>query len=132
MSRRRAILIAVIMCATAVAVFYVLGNPFDPFSKNRFSAEVWRTADAESRARMARDAIRHHLVPSLTTTQVVSLLGNPDKVIRDADAGGHKLAGAKTYSYYLGCWSSYGFDDAFLYVHLDEAGSVISAEVNGY
>ena len=130
---RRKAWIAGIACAFVIVIavvgFSIMGNPFD---HSRFSADAWRTADAKSRAPMARDAIRHHLVAGLRADQVLSLIGKPDAVLRGSDAGGHKLAGVKTYSYHLGCWSGYGFDDAFLYVHFDAAGTVISAEVNGY
>jgi len=81
---------------------------------------------------MARSAIRRHLTVGLAEPQVVALLGKPDEIRNVEDPGGHKLPGSQTYSYYLGSWSVYGFDDAFLYVHLDAAGRILSAEVNGY
>lgn len=133
---RQAVWIIATLCVTAVTIagvlYHVMGNPFDPFDDSRFSVEAWRTADETSRAEMVRDAIRHHLVAGLTEIEVASLLGAPGDTIRGADAGGNKLAGAKTYSYPLGCWSWYGFDSTFLYIHFDETGRVISAEINGY
>jgi hypothetical protein len=133
---RRLSLIAGMLCLTIVlamgVVFAIIGNPFDPFAKQQFSTEAWRAGDAKTRAGMARDAIRRHLNHGLSEQQVTSLLGKPGNVISGIDAGGHKLLGVKTYSYHLGCWSGYGLDDAFLYVHLDAAGLVVSAEVNGY
>jgi hypothetical protein len=133
---RRFFLIASVICLIAVlamgVVFAIIGNPFDPFAKHQFSTETWRTGDTKTRAGMARDAIRRHLNQGLNEQQVTSLLGKPGDVISGIDNGGHKLPGVKTYSYHLGCWSGYGLDDAFLYVHFDAGGLVVGAEVSGY
>jgi hypothetical protein len=136
MPRKRVVLIVGIILtagiAAVVVVYCLMGNPFDPFDDSRFSVEAWRSADPKSRARMARDVIRHYLTPGTTEERVTSLVGKPDEVIEGADAGGHWLPGARSYSYRLGSWSLYGFDDAFLYIHIDRAGKVIVAEVTGH
>jgi hypothetical protein len=134
---RRQILIRIgILCAAFIAVVVLIylhmGNPFDRFDDRRFSVAEWRTADAETRAGMARDIVRNQLVPGSNESRVTNLLGDPEKVISGTDPGGNKLPGIKTFTYYLGCGSGSDFDDAFLYVHFDEAGTVISVEINGY
>jgi hypothetical protein len=118
--------------AIAGLTYSFLGNPLDPFDDRPFSASEWRLATVDDRAPMARSAVRRHLIQGLPDSQVVALLGDPDEVRTARDPGGNTLQGAQTYLYYLGSWSDYGFDDAFLYVHLDATGRVRSAEVNGY
>jgi hypothetical protein len=81
---------------------------------------------------MARSAVRQ-VTPGLLESQVVALLGPPEGIRTGEDDGGHKLKGTRTYWYGLGSWSEYnGFDDAYLYVHLDASDRVVVAEVTGY
>lgn len=69
----------------------------------------------------------------MTKSEVVFLLGNPEESLTgETDGGGNRLIGHETYSYYIGSWFGYGFDDAFLYVYFDSTGKMLSAEVNGY
>lgn len=127
------VFLVIVLTVGFVAVTYaVRGNPLDPFDDRRFSTSAWRTTSADGKAPMARSAIRDHLRPGLSQAELVALLGEPGARLTGKDAGGNGLAGSQTYSYYLGSWSIYGFDDAFLYVHLDSDGRIISAEVNGY
>ncbi|QEG24815.1 hypothetical protein MFFC18_47400 [Mariniblastus fucicola] len=80
---------------------------------------------------MARDVVSR--VHGMDRDAVVELLGQPsDRLDAATDAGGHRLRGAEVFSYYIGSWSGYGFDDAFVYVHLDADGHVIYSEVTGY
>ncbi|GMU83209.1 MAG: hypothetical protein AMXMBFR47_30800 [Planctomycetota bacterium] len=82
---------------------------------------------------MANDA-RRHIAVGRAAAEVESLLGEPEKIISDRrqDAGGNPLDGRVTFSYYLGSWSMVAWDDAFLYVNLDDDGRVVSTEVTGY
>ena len=131
---RRRLGIIVVLCVLALpaAIYAVIGNPLDPFDNRTFSAAAWRNGDREARARMARSAVRRHVVAGLSEQQLVALLGAPDDVLTTADPAGNSLPGTRRYEYYLGSWSTYGFDDAFLYVHLDAANRVMSAEIDGY
>ena len=104
----------------------------DPFNDATFNAAAWAKLDAQERAAMSRDLIQNHLPTGMSHAAVESLLGPPYRVIRRSDAGGHRLPGVETYSYYIGSWSMYGFDDAFVYVHLDASGNVLSSEITGY
>lgn len=69
------------LIGAAAALYGAVGNPFDPFDDRRFSVQAWSEAPEESRARMARDAVRRHLPPGLTEPGVVSLLGPPESVL---------------------------------------------------
>ncbi len=104
-----------------------------PFDDLPFAADLWRAADSTTRARLADDALRHIAV-GWSAKEIESLLGQPEKIISDRrqDAGGNPLDGRVTYSYYLGSWSLVAWDDAFLYVNLDDDGRVVSTEVIGY
>ena len=66
------------------------------------------------------------------------LLGPPRRVPGVAgspiDGFGSSCVVSATYAYYLGSWSGlgpYGFDSAFLYIHLDGEGRVLAAEITG-
>ncbi len=123
-------MLAPLAAASLTTVVYLsVGNPLDPFDDQRFTAARWHGSDPESRAPIARSVARRHLTPGLSSTQVLALVGQPDNVYGRGD---DRTRGDQTYSYYLGNWSLYGFDDAFLYVHLDAQGKVITAEVTGY
>lgn len=77
---------------------------------------------------MARDLIKHHLLPGLTGEQVIALVGDPDQV----RAEDQRLVGKKLYTYSVGHWSFHGMDAAYVYVHLDADNRVVKAEVYGY
>ena len=80
---------------------------------------------------MARSVLSQ--VRGLNQQQVLELLGEPgDRLTSTIDAGGHRLRGAEVFSYYIGCWSMHGMDDAFVYVHFDADGAVIHSEITGY
>ena len=80
-----------------------------------------------------RDAIKR-LPVGMSVDQVRDLLGEPAPVRRYAgavDAYGNQLRYPETWKYYLGSWSGYGLDDAFLYVHFDSDEKVASVEITG-
>jgi hypothetical protein len=118
------------LAAGGVVSLIQLGMRLDPFNQETFVPAQWLARHREARARMARDLVRHHLPGGLPRTKVEALLGRPDEVLSGrVDAGGNRLLGASTYSYYLG---SVGYDTAFLYVHVDRNGNIVSAEITGY
>ena len=127
---------AVFALVLVVTTFASVGNPFDPFDDRRFSTKGWSATsgmgDRERRAAMARDLVARHLPHGMDKKNVEKLLGPPDGIPTKEDAGGNRLPGTHVYEYYLGSWSGYGFDDAFLYVCFDASDQVMHAEINGY
>jgi len=70
----------------------------------------------------------------MSADNVRGMLGQPTPVNRfagAADAYGNHLSYPETWSYYLGSWSMYGLDDAFLYVHFDSGKRVTLVEITG-
>jgi hypothetical protein len=125
------------LAAAVVAVLLGIGitlrSYFDPFDDQSFVQSTWAAATPEARASMARDVIRR-LHARMTSGQVQDLLGQPTPVARlpgNVDAYGNRLKFPTTWSYYLGSWSGYGLDDAFLYVHFESDKKVASAEITG-
>jgi hypothetical protein len=110
-----------------------LNRYLDPFDDQPFAQSAWASADTRVRAPMARDAIRR-LPTGMTADQVQALLGRPTPVPRysgEVDAYGNHLKYPETWFYYLGSWSVYGLDDAFLYVHFDSDKKVALVEITG-
>jgi hypothetical protein len=129
--------VGLVVCA------YLLINWLDPFAARRFDPESWSTADSKGRAAMARDAIRH-MPPGLPEAEITKLLGEAGDVIATEKLvgstpggplprfGGSAPAGSvRTYSYYLGSWSNWAYDDTFLWVHVDNEGRVVAAVIGG-
>ena len=121
----------------AIVAFIAIWNVFhpfdDPFDKRPFSESDWSSASHEERARMSRDLIRNHLPVGLSEDDVLVLLGPPSGTITHDSIGSASIRPGctKTLEYYLGCWSNYGMDSAFVYVHLDHNGRVAQAEIIG-
>ena len=112
---------------------YAFINWVDPFNDRRFSASDWAVAESEERARMASDLTDRVLARGMSVDAIQNLLGPPDSTLTgDVDAGGNKLHAHQTLSYYLGSWSGYGYDDAFLYLHLNQNGAIENSQVTGY
>ncbi|MDB5343332.1 MAG: hypothetical protein JWP89_1709 [Schlesneria sp.] len=132
--RRKAGVVTFVMVCVGVALLPRFLDPFDDASFNRSD---WMSSTPEQRAKMARDVITKHIRRGATLEEIVALLGEPEEThnVRArgsrVDQYGNRLHGAKTYAYYLGSWSSYGLDDAHLYVHFDTDDRVLSAEVAG-
>jgi MYXO-CTERM domain-containing protein len=105
----------------------------DPFDDRGFVAGEWRNSDPLGRASMARDLVRRHVRAGMTAADVERLLGRgkEQQGIKGVDPYGNRMPGAATWAYYLGSWSTAGWDDAFLYVHFDKSGRVIRAEIQG-
>ena len=82
---------------------------------------------------MAGDLVRNHLTAGLSRANVHALLGMPGDALSGTEREGMKnLVLAQTEKYYIGSWSLYGYDDAFVYVHFDGDGNLIAAEIYGY
>lgn len=130
-------------CAGSIAGFTYFCRWLDPFEARRFDRHEWAAAGPEERAAMARDAIRH-VPPGLPEAEIPALLGRcsvhetrrlTGTAMRGARLpyyGGTAPPGAvRTYSCYLGSWSTLYYDDAFLWVHVGEDGKVIAAVIGG-
>jgi len=137
--RRRIALLAVsasVLIVVLVGVAVAVDHYLDPFDGRAFDPAAWAAADSQGRGPMARDAIRH-LPAGLPADRVRALLGDPDPFPGPGgavDGFGHTLRYPETWAYALGCRSSlswYGLDSAFLYVHFDSSGAVVSAEITG-
>jgi hypothetical protein len=129
------VLLAIAALAVMVllaGIYFMLGLTQDPFNDSVFTQTEWaRTTDTD-RAPMAGDLVRNHLPPGMTRTQVESLLGTPSRAESGADATKNDASGGTTYRYYIGSWSNYGYDDAWVYVHFDESGKLTKSEIYGY
>ena len=125
-----------VLAAVGTATYAWVGNPLDPFDDRRFASAEWSRAtaahDLDSRARMARDLMRRFVRAGMPETDVVALLGTPDRVSDRRGPGGTPLVGIHIYEYRLGSWMSQRMDDAFLYVHLDTRDRVVRTEIYGY
>jgi len=129
----RTLFAAAALVAFGIVLLWLFGRWFDPFDDKYFRSSDWNASSDQVRAGMCDDLISNHLQPGMTASEVVSLLGKPGKSLTgETDGGGNRLIGHETFSYYIGSWFGYGFDDAFLYVHFDSSGKVLTAEVNGY
>jgi hypothetical protein len=120
---------------SAAALYALVGNPLDPFDNRRFSQEVWRAAgkyDPDERARMSRDIIRRVVLPGMPETQVVDLLGPPQRVRDTRCPDNAPLADRRLYEYGIGSWTFQRMDDAFLFVHIGPDDRVLQVEICGY
>jgi hypothetical protein len=122
---------------------FLLERWLDPFEARQFDAASWAGSDWKGRAAMARDAIRH-LPAGTPEADVVQLLGKPGYVIETKKlvglvsgpplprfSGSAPAGSVRTYSYGLGSWGWAGYDDTFLWVHVDGEGRVVAAVVGG-
>lgn len=119
------VVVAVIVIALLVVGGVRVNSWLDPFDDQRFDPTAW-AADEYERGPMTREAIRH-IPPGTRKERVRELLGKPDP--RWADA-----SDAEDWTYYIGSWSGlgpYNLDSAFVYVHFDRDGRVVSAQVGG-
>ena len=125
--------VSIIFIPLIFAAFVVFAGWADPFDDRSFDAGEWAAASQSSdeRASMAHEVVAR--VRGLNQEQVLDMLGEPDKRLSSrVDAGGNRLRGVVVFSYHLGCWSGYGFDDAFIYIHFDADGVAVNSEVTGY
>ncbi|MDB5335074.1 MAG: hypothetical protein JWN70_693 [Planctomycetaceae bacterium] len=134
--QRRTMFFVLGAIAAAIALaggVVVLRSYLDPFDDQPFLQSVWAAANAETRASMARDAIKQVSVGA-SADQVRDLLGKPEPVTRYSgaiDAFGNRLCYPETWSYYLGSWNWGGLDSAFVYVHFNSDRKVASVEITG-
>ena len=126
--RFQALLVVIALIGVGIVLWISLVRWWDPFDDDAFTPTAW-VAD---RAPTARDLVKNHLRLGTLRVQVESLLGRPDEVVTGEDAGGTRVPGTETYKYSIGSWPMYGYDDAFVYVHLDANGNVIGAKIDGY
>lgn len=112
-----------VLCVVCVAV---LGcqPAVDPFATRKFDSTAWKVATYQQRAPMARDLICNHLPAGVTKSEVKDLLGEGVPIDAQDRQG-------ETWSYYIGCWYEVGLDSAFVYVHFDVNGRLISAAIGG-
>jgi hypothetical protein len=119
----KSLLLATALIAVAIALWGAVlrfRDRSDPFDRLSFSPTAWAQRSPRGRAPMARDLIHRHLSAGLSSAQVETLLGPPSEAIDDR------------YEYYVGSWSSYGYDDAFVCIYLDKSGKVKRANLISY
>jgi hypothetical protein len=126
------LLIGVAVVAAGLVALLSLKRLADPFDDLAFTPAAWAKADEEGRARMSRDLVNNHLPQGLLQNRVEALIGKTHWIIKPTDNDGYRTRGAETHVYGIGNWSMQGVDDAFVYVHYDANGNVISAEITGY
>ncbi|QDT06534.1 hypothetical protein K227x_49440 [Rubripirellula lacrimiformis] len=106
----------------------------DPHDGRDFDRLVWEAdPGGYERAAMCTDIIDRHLQPNMTLDQISDLLGDS---FTDRDRShfqdGGQMPGVRTIAYWVGPCSWIGYDDAFLFVNLDENNQLVSASVYGY
>ncbi len=125
----------VVVIALVVFAGVVFNSYLDPFDDQPFDHVAWAAAEEHERERgpMARGAIRH-IPPGTSAERVRELLGEPQIIPAGGDRWGVQPRSGECWSYSIGSWSAigpYGFDAAFVYVHFDRDGKVVSAVVDG-
>jgi outer membrane protein assembly factor BamE (lipoprotein component of BamABCDE complex) len=111
--------------AVVLAVFAAIQSD-DPFSGSDFDRIVWLqfannyTSD-NPRASMIEDLKLHYLLPGLSKSDVVELLGPPEaEPVRN------------TFSYIVGKWSGYRMDHDALLIKFDSGERLVSVECVQY
>jgi hypothetical protein len=126
------LLIGFAIIAAGLVALLSLKRLADPFGNVAFTPAAWSKADEDGRARMSRDLVNNHLPRGLSQNRVEALIGRTDWIIKPTDIEGYRSRGAETHVYRIGNWSLQSMDDAFVYIHYDASGNVISAEITGY
>jgi hypothetical protein len=137
LSRKRPALLIAAVASVIVILAYVGSEAkrwIDPYDGRDFDRLAW---DADpggyERASMCADIIDRHLQPNMSLDQISKLLGDS---FTDRDRShfhdGDQMPGVRTISYWVGPCSWIGYDDAFLFVNLDENDRLVSARVYGY
>ncbi len=130
-------LLASALTVAALAV-WIAWSFMDPFGGAAFDGAAWRAGTRAVRTPMAR-AAAEEIRAGLPRAEVLGLLGGPDSERDTQDCGRHfgeqfLFSATRTLRYELesNSWTSLiGLDDAFLYVHLSVAGTVVDAEIGG-
>jgi len=78
---------------------------------------------------MCGDIIKHVVRPGMTETQVVELLGPPERV---RSAGDKAPSDGRIYEYRIDRWAFQSTDDAFLDVRFDSTDHAVVAEIYAY
>jgi hypothetical protein len=129
-SRKKLLIVTAILVVGLIAVSW---RPRDAaFNELEFTPAAWAKADNVERAKMSGDLVRNHLLRGLSRSQVESLIGKTRHTINPSDADGFKVRGAVTHEYGIDNLGDPVWDNAFVYVHYDANGKVVSAEVTGY
>ncbi|PCJ56920.1 MAG: hypothetical protein COA79_17430 [Planctomycetota bacterium] len=120
-----------------VILILVIKDAINPFNEHKFDQKLWlqlsKNDKIQERGKMASDIISNQIKHNMSKVQVTDLIGIPTRTSnKSIDAGGNKFKGKSTLVYYIGHASSMGYDDAFMYIHLNKQDQVISSEINGY
>lgn len=106
---------------------------FDPYDDRSFNSASWIDGNEVVRTSMARSAARA-IKTGDTSNVVAQLLGEPDwtNTVKVSVFGERFPDGtARTWGYRLNPSQLHGYDDAYLYVHLDASDFVIEAQLGG-
>ena len=129
--------VAIAIGALALLAWGVL-DLRDPFDDAPFDRAAWVSGPPAVRTPMAR-AAASRLERAMAESEVLRLLGPPDSEKQTRSYSGHfgepfPSAASRTLRYDLDSGartSLMGLDDPFLYVHLNDAGLVVHAEIGG-
>lgn len=130
----RRILIGCLMVFAAFAV-WVIVDALNPFNDRVFDGRGWTHGDIDARIPMAQDVVARVVKIGMARDEVTRILGPPGEVLHGRGSGGKAMPGQETLSYYLGSSGGtmwLGMDDAFVYIHLNDEGFVMDAEISGY
>jgi outer membrane protein assembly factor BamE (lipoprotein component of BamABCDE complex) len=121
----RAMLYFTGIIAFILAVFVAIQS-HDPFSGSDFDRSVWlqyanNYISDNPRASMVEDLKKHYLLPGMSRSDVVELLGPPEaEPVRN------------TFSYIVGKWSGYRMDHDALLIKFDSGERLVSVECVQY
>ena len=138
MTDRQRIAVRVATIAIAVGFLAYAGIKtkrwLDPYNGRDFDRVVWDgDPGGYDRAAMCTDIIERQLTPGMTLSSIADLLGDSYREWdRSRFSGDDQTPGARTILYDVGPCSWIGYDDAFLFLHLDADDRLVSANVYGH
>ncbi len=103
------------------------GTSAAPFNKASFDQKLWN-AGGEQRQFMILDIQTHHLHPGMDQSDVLTLLGKPDRSLSATEVSKARMD-ADAYWYYDIGLTPEAFDTAQFVVVFDETGTVIETSV---
>lgn len=120
----------VVFCVLALVTFLYSTYPFDD---RAFTPEDWAAGNSQERGRMVSSLLDDHLPKGMTEEQVTTLLGEDFTLVEQGTADWpNPFREPKCHLYYVGFWSDWGMDDAFVVIFFDDNGRLTSRRLDGY